>query len=105
MHKDFADCGAEIVGVSPDSVKSHKNFSSKLELPFNLLSDPDHVLLEACGAWKKKKMAGLEYMGVQRSTALIGPDGAVGRVWPDVKVAGHAEEVLETVRNFTQKSE
>ena len=100
LHDAFMGHNAAIVGVSPDSVKSHKNFAAKLALPFSLLSDPEHMLLEACGVWQKKKMAGHEYMGVVRTTALLDPKGIVRALWPKVKVAGHAEEVLAKLREL-----
>lgn len=98
--KAFADAystlqqkGVQVLGVSPDSVKSHDKFACKLELPFPLLSDTEHSLLEKAGVWQKKKMYGREYMGVVRTTALIDPKGIVRAIWPKVKVAGHVEEV------------
>ena len=100
--KDFNDAlaeiekmGASIVGVSPDSVKSHSNFCSKYELNITLLSDPDKEALKDYGAWQKKKMYGREYMGVQRSTVLIDREGKVAEVWPKVRVKGHVEKVKE----------
>lgn len=100
LHAAFAAQNAVILGVSPDAVTSHAKFATKLALPFPLLSDVAHELLQACGVWQKKKMAGREYMGVVRTTALVGPDGIVRAVWPKVKVAGHAEEVLATLRTL-----
>ncbi|MDZ7814457.1 MAG: thioredoxin-dependent thiol peroxidase [Planctomycetota bacterium] len=102
--KDFNDAmaeiermGAKVVGVSPDSVKSHSNFCSKYDLDLILLSDPDKQVLSDYGAWQKKKMYGREYMGVQRSTVLIDPEGRVAGVWPKVRVKGHVEEVSKTL--------
>jgi peroxiredoxin Q/BCP len=95
LYGEFQKHETAIVGVSPDDVKSHAKFSSKLELPFPLLSDPDHVLLEACGVWQKKKMYGREYMGVARTTLLVDPKGIVQDLWEKVKVTGHAAAVLE----------
>lgn len=83
-----------IVGVSPDSVKSHSGFAAKKELGITLLSDAGHVLLEAAGVWGPKKMYGKEYFGVVRTTALIDPDGIIREVWSKVKVPGHVEKVL-----------
>ena len=94
----FADHDAVIVGVSPDSVKSHCGFIAKHGLGITLLSDPEHALLEAAGAWQKKKLYGKEHMGVVRSTALVDPQGVVREVWTKVKAAGHAEEVLARLR-------
>ena len=89
-----------MVGVSPDSAKSHAGFMEKQGLDLILLSDPEHVALEAYGAWQLKKMAGREYMGVVRSTLLIDPEGVVRYVWPKVKVKGHAGAVLDTLREL-----
>ncbi len=100
LHGDFTAKKAAVIGVSADSVKSHKNFAMKLNLPFRLLSDPDHVLLEACGVWRKKKMAGREYMGIVRSTFLVDPEGVIRAVWPKVSVAGHAHDVLATLTDI-----
>lgn len=100
MVEDFSKEGAKIVGVSPDSIQSHLKFIGKHDLKLTLLSDPDHKALEEYGAWKKKKMYGKEYMGVERSTFLIDPDGDVKREWRKVKVKGHAEEVLQTLKEM-----
>lgn len=91
--EDFSVLDAEILGVSPDSTKSHRNFIEKQKLGITLLSDLDHKVLEAYGAWQKKSMYGKEYMGVQRSTFLIDPEGRLAYTWPKVKVKGHVEEV------------
>jgi len=88
------------VGVSPDSTKSHARFIEKHDLGVLLLSDPEHTALEAYGAWQLKKMAGREYMGVVRSTLLIDPQGVVQHVWPNVKVKGHADEVLAKLQEL-----
>lgn len=86
---------AVVLGVSPDSVKSHQNFINKQNLNFTLLSDPDHKVAEAYGAWGEKKMYGKTYMGIIRSTFIIGKDGIIKKVFEKVKTAIHAEEVLE----------
>ena len=96
----FAAEEAVVVGVSPDSVKSHCGFIAKQELGVTLLSDPEHSLIEAAGAWQKKKLYGKEYMGVVRSTALIDPQGVVREVWSKVKPSGHADEVLARLREL-----
>ena len=90
---EFDKLNAKIIGISPDSVKSHKNFISKHDLGIDLLSDPEHKVLEQYGAWQKKKHYGREFMGVVRRTFLINPDGKVEHVWPRVRVKGHVEEV------------
>ena len=97
---DFAAEGAVIVGISPDSVKSHSGFAAKQNLSLTLLSDPEHALLEAAGVWQKKKLYGKEHMGVVRGTALVDPQGVTRAVWSKVKAAGHAEEVLTKLREL-----
>lgn len=86
--------GAVVLGVSPDSVKSHQNFKNKQNLNFTLLSDPEHAVAEAYGAWGEKSMYGKKYMGILRSTFIIGKDGIIKHVFEKVKVATHAEDVL-----------
>lgn len=89
----FQAHGANVVGVSPDSVKSHKNFATKHNLTITLLSDPEKRLLQALGAWGAKKMCGRECMGVIRSTFIFDSSGELRREWRNVKVKGHVEEV------------
>ncbi|MCU0315461.1 MAG: thioredoxin-dependent thiol peroxidase [Fimbriimonadaceae bacterium] len=86
--------GANVIGVSPDSVKSHKKFVDKYSLPFILLADTDQALSREAGVWVEKSMYGKKYMGVERTTFLVGSDGKVLKVWNKVKPAGHAAEVL-----------
>ena len=88
---------AVVLGVSPDSVKSHQNFINKQNLNFTLLSDPEHKVAEAYGAWGEKSMYGKKYMGIIRSTFIIGKDGIIKHVFDKVKTAIHAEEVLEVL--------
>jgi peroxiredoxin Q/BCP len=95
---DFAAADAEIIGVSPDSLKSHDRFRAKYGLDFALASDEEKTMLEAYGVWAEKSMYGRTYMGVERTTVLIGRDGVIAQVWPKVKVQGHAEEVLAAAR-------
>ena len=90
---EFSELDAEIFGVSPDTTKSHCNFIEKQNLVITLLSNPDHKVLESYGTWQRKSMYGREYMGVQRSTFLIDPEGKLAYIWPKVKVKGHVEEV------------
>ena len=90
---EFEKLNCTILGVSPDSVKSHQNFISKQDLNIALLSDSEHRVLEKYGAWQLKKMYGREYYGVIRSTYLINPDGEIEFIWPKVKVKGHVDEV------------
>lgn len=91
--KEFDKLNSVVLGISPDSCKSHQNFTSKHNLRVNLLSDPDHKVLQNYGAWGEKSMYGKKYMGVIRSTVLINPDGKVAEIWPKVNVKDHAEEV------------
>lgn len=86
--------GAVVLGVSPDSGSSHQKFISKFSLPFPLLVDADHAVAEKYGAWGEKSLYGRKYLGIIRSTFLIGPDGKLQKIWPKVKVAGHNDEVL-----------
>lgn len=90
--------GAVVLGVSPDSVERHGKFKSKYALPFTLLSDPDKAVLKAYGAYGKKLLYGMEVEGVIRSTFILGPDGIVRKVFPKVKAAVHAEEVLAALK-------
>ncbi len=83
-----------VFGVSPDSSKSHAGFAAKFELPFTLLADTDKALVNAYGVWVKKQNYGREYMGVERSTFLVGADGNVAKVWRNVRVKGHVDSVL-----------
>lgn len=94
----YEEAGAVILGVSPDDVPSHVRFKSKYGLPFRLLSDPEHRVCELYGVWGEKQNYGRTYMGVKRTTLLIGEDGRVARVFESVKPKGHAELVLEEIR-------
>lgn len=87
--------GAVVIGISADSVKSHANFKTKFDLPFHLLSDPDQSVIKAFGAWGVKRMYGKEYEGLIRCTFVVGGDGGIIKVFPKVKTAEHAAEVLE----------
>ncbi|MDA5110073.1 MULTISPECIES: thioredoxin-dependent thiol peroxidase [Brevibacillus] len=102
-HPEFAKLNTVVLGISPDDVKSHDKFAAKHELPFPLLADPDHQVAEAYGVWVLKKMYGREYMGIERSTFLIDPEGTIVKAWPKVKVKGHVEEVLQTIRELQQQ--
>ncbi len=86
---------ATVIGVSPDSVKSHKGFKEKQGLNFILLSDPEHVLAEEYGVWKEKSMYGRKYMGIERSTFVIDKNGKIEKEWRKVKVKGHVDNVIE----------
>jgi peroxiredoxin Q/BCP len=92
--------GAQVYGLSRDSLKSHQNFIAKQNLPFRLLSDPDRALLEPLGAFGKKMMYGKEVEGIIRSTFLIDPKGVIRHVWPKVSVKGHVQDVLDTLKKL-----
>jgi peroxiredoxin Q/BCP len=94
---EFAGRGAVIVGISPDTVKSQADFKTKYGLPFTLLADPDHVAAEAFGVWKQKSMYGRKYMGIERTTFVVGKDGRIRKIFGKVKPAGHAAEVLTAI--------
>jgi len=96
--KRIARLGAAVVGISRDSIESHCKFRDKYGLAFPLLSDPDHKVIEAYGAWGEKNMYGKKSMGIVRTTALIDADGKVARLWRKVKVAGHVDEVIEALQ-------
>jgi peroxiredoxin Q/BCP len=93
----FDGSKAVILGMSPDSVKSHQKFKAKYELPYALVADTEKVALQAYGVWKEKSMYGKKYMGVERTTVLIDADGRVAQVFEKVKPAGHAEAVMAAV--------
>ncbi len=95
---DFRKLGAVVLGVSKDSVKSHRNFADKHSLPFTLLSDESTKMIEKYGAWRKKKMAGREYMGIVRISYLVDPKGKVAKVYAKVKPPEHSAEVLADLK-------
>ncbi|MDQ0455940.1 thioredoxin-dependent thiol peroxidase [Rhizobium paknamense] len=97
---DFAKASAAVIGVSPDSVKSHDKFVAKHGLSIILGSDEEKKTLEAYGVWKEKSMYGKTYMGVERTTYLIDANGKIAAIWPKVKVPGHAEAVLKAVQEL-----
>ncbi|TWI47669.1 peroxiredoxin Q/BCP [Pseudoduganella flava] len=97
LHDQFKAAGAEVYGVSRDSLRSHEGFKAKLGLPFELISDPDEAVCQAFGVMKMKKMYGKEVRGVERSTFVIDADGRLVKEWRGVKVPGHVDEVLEFV--------
>ncbi|CAM2145456.1 Peroxiredoxin Bcp [Pararobbsia alpina] len=99
-HDQFVAAGAEIIGLSRDSIKSHENFKSKLGLPFTLVSDTDEAVCALFGVIKMKKMYGKEVRGIERSTFLIDADGVLRREWRGIKVAGHIDEVLASVQSL-----
>ncbi len=91
--------GAEILGVSPDTVKSHKKFQQKFHLTFPLLADVGHAVADQYGVWQQKKFMGREYMGIARTTFVVDKDGTIKAVFPNVKVEGHADKVLEALKD------
>jgi thioredoxin-dependent peroxiredoxin len=93
----FKKGAAVILGVSPDSVKSHVKFKAKYDLPFTLLADTEHAVAEKYGVWKEKSMYGRKYMGVERTTFLIDAKGVLRQVFEKVKPAGHADEVATAI--------
>jgi peroxiredoxin Q/BCP len=99
---EFAAAGASVVGMSPDSVTCHDKFIRKHNLSVVLASDEEKTTLEAYGVWKKKSMYGREFMGVERTTYLIGADGTIATIWQKVRVPGHAETVLQAVQNLSR---
>lgn len=102
---DFRKMNAEVVGISPDSCQSHQKFMVKHDLKIKLLADPDHKVLEAYGAWGDKKMYGKSFLGVNRSTILIDPQGKIAHHWPKVKAKGHADEVAAKLAELVAKVE
>jgi thioredoxin-dependent peroxiredoxin len=103
LQKKFQKLDAQVVGVSPDSCKSHRNFITRKELTVELLSDPEHTMLQDYGVWQKKKMYGKEYFGVVRTTFLVDPQGTIEKVWLKVKAKGHGEEVLNYLTSLSSE--
>jgi peroxiredoxin Q/BCP len=98
----YQDAGVTILGVSPDSSKSHANFRTKYDLPFTLLADPEREVIKMYGAWGLKKMYGREYEGILRTTFLIGEDGNILKVFEKVKPANHSAEILAALEGFDE---
>ena len=98
LKPEFDKLGVSVIGMSPNSVKSHDKFIAKHDLDIPLVADEEMSALEAYGVWVEKSMYGRKYMGVERSTVLIGADGTIVELWRKVKVPGHAEEVLAAAR-------
>lgn len=99
LYEQFTALGAEVLGISKDSVRSHENFAAKYEFPFPLLSDPDEAACQAFDVIREKSMYGRKYMGVDRSSFLFDAKGVLLREWRGVKVKGHAAEVLTALRS------
>jgi peroxiredoxin Q/BCP len=100
LYPKFREAGAEIVGVSRDSIRSHENFKAKLELPFELVSDADEAVCALFNVIKMKKMYGKQVRGIERSTFLIDSEGVLRREWRGIKVPGHVDEILEAVQGL-----
>jgi thioredoxin-dependent peroxiredoxin len=99
QHQSFADLNAVILGVSPDPQEKHLKFKEKHDLPFTLLVDDEHKLADAYGVWKLKKNFGKEYMGIERSTFIIDPEGKLVKEWRKVKVKDHVLEALQYIKD------
>ncbi|EJN08451.1 Peroxiredoxin [Bradyrhizobium sp. YR681] len=97
---DFAKAGTAVLGISADSLKAQEKFRDKHSLGVPLISDEKHEMLEAYGAWGEKSMYGKSFLGILRTTILVGSDGKVARIWRNVRVDGHADQVLEAARNL-----
>ncbi len=103
LASEFENAGAWILGISKDDAGKHRKFTDKYDLKVPLATDPDGSVCEAFGTWIQKSMYGRKYMGIERATFLVDQDGMVRRVWRNVKVPGHAEEVLEAARNLKSR--
>jgi len=99
---NFADLNTKIIGISKDSVKSHRNFTGKYDLKIELLSDQDKEIMKKFGVWRMKKMYGKERMGIVRSTFLIDPQGKINQIWDNVRAKSHAEKVLQYLKTVTE---
>ena len=98
LYKEFKKLNCEIVGISKDSIESHRKFISKFKIPFHLLSDEKIIALKKYGAWGEKSMYGKKFMGIKRTTVLINPKGKIIKIWNNVKVKDHAKEVLNCLK-------
>jgi len=96
----FGKLNAEIIGISADSVDSHKKFADKYKLPFNLLADEKKEIVEKYGVWKEKNMYGRKYMGIERTTFIIDANGKISKIFPKVKVDGHNQEVMDALKEL-----
>ncbi|HEY2334660.1 MAG TPA: thioredoxin-dependent thiol peroxidase [Solirubrobacterales bacterium] len=99
---DYRAAGARVIGVSPDTVEAEKKFAGKFDLDFTLLADADHAVADAYGAWVEKSMYGKRYMGVQRATFIVGPDGKIAKVFPKVSPKTHDDVVLKALAELTR---
>lgn len=99
VYDDILETGAVVIGISPDNEASHVKFRNKFNLPFYLLSDPEHKVAEEYGAWGEKKLYGKVHMGIIRSTFIINEDGIIIKAFPKVSPEGHGEEVLKILKS------
>lgn len=100
-YKSFEKLNAVILGCSTDSNTSHEKFATKFELPFHLIADTDHQIAERYGVWKEKRLYGKTFMGIERTTFLISPEGKVAKIWKRVRVDGHITSVLEELQTLS----
>lgn len=100
----FGAAGATVVSISPDSVAKHCAFRDKYELKLILLSDPDHLAIEAYGLWGDKKMFGVEFKGLIRTTVIVGPDGRIAGILKASRIKGHAQKVLEATQSLVKSA-
>ena len=98
LYKEFKKLNCDIVGISKDSIESHRKFISKFKIPFHLLSDEKIIALKKYGSWGEKSMYGKKFMGIKRTTILINPKGKITKIWNNVKVKDHAKEVLNYLK-------
>jgi thioredoxin-dependent peroxiredoxin len=98
LYKEFKKLNCEIIGISKDSIETHKKFISKFKIPFQLLYDEKIIVLKKYGAWGEKSMYGKKFMGIKRTTVLINPKGKITKIWSNVKVKDHAKEVLNCLK-------
>ena len=98
LYKEFKKLDCEVIGISKDSIESHKKFIDKYKIPFQLLSDEKMVVLKKYGVWGEKRMYGKKFMGIKRTTVLINPKGKILKIWNNVKVTDHAKEVLNFLK-------
>ena len=98
LYKEFKKLNCDIFGISKDSVESHKKFTNKFKIPFQLLSDEKIIALKKYGAWGEKSMYGKKFMGIKRTTVLVNPKGKIIKIWNNVKVQDHAKEVLSCLK-------
>jgi peroxiredoxin Q/BCP len=98
LYNDFKKLNCEVIGISKDSIESHKKFITKFKIPFQLLSDEEVMVLKKYGAWGEKSMYGKKFMGIKRTTVLINPKGKIMKIWNNVKVLDHAKDVLNFLK-------